>query len=128
MRKIIPPDIAPPLSNYSHAIAVPAAYRWLTISGQVGIMPDGRVAQGAEAQIEQVWQNLVAILRAGSMGPADLVKVTTFLTPGIDPGLTRRIREKYLEGAEPASTLIYVVALARPDFLVEIEAVAARAD
>jgi enamine deaminase RidA (YjgF/YER057c/UK114 family) len=126
MKKLNPPDVAAPLSRYSHAMAVPENYRWLHVSGQVGMRPDGTMARGAEAQLEQTWRNLLAILRADGMGPADLVKVTTLLTPGVEVGLSRRIRERSLEGAEPASTLIVVAGLANPDILVEIEVVAAR--
>jgi enamine deaminase RidA (YjgF/YER057c/UK114 family) len=60
------------------------------------------------------------------MTKRDVIKTTTFLTPhAADVGLSRRVRERMLEGAEPASTLIFVPGLARPDFLIEIEAIAA---
>jgi enamine deaminase RidA (YjgF/YER057c/UK114 family) len=121
-----PDNVAPPFSRYSHAVEAPAAARWLHISGQIGVKPDGTVADGAEAQLEQAWRNIFAILDAAGMTKRDLVKTTTFLTPhAADVGLSRRVRERMLEGAEPASTLVFVPALARPDFLIEIEAIAA---
>ena len=55
----------------------------------------------------------------------DLVKVTVFLTRAEDTPLYRQVRDRMLEGAEPASTLLIVKGLASPDFLVEIEAIAA---
>ena len=55
----------------------------------------------------------------------DLVKTTAFLTVHADTALARKVRERMLEGATPASTLIFVTGLARPDFLIEIEAIAA---
>lgn len=121
-----PGTIAPPFSRYSHGVEAPAGARWLYISGQIGVRPDGTVPDSAEAQMEQAWRNIFAILEAAGMTKRDLVKTTTFLTAhAADLALARQVRDRMLEGAEPASTLIYVVALARPDFLVEIEAIAA---
>lgn len=121
-----PDSVAPPFSRYSHAVEAPAAARWLHVSGQIGVKPDGTIAEGVEAQLEQAWRNIFAILEAAGMTKRDLVKTTTFLTPhAADVGLSRRVRERMLEGAEPASTLIFVPGLARPDFLIEIEAIAA---
>jgi enamine deaminase RidA (YjgF/YER057c/UK114 family) len=121
-----PSTVAPPFSRYSHGVEAPANARWLHISGQVGVKPDGRVAEGAEAQMEQAWRNLFALLEAAGMTRRDLIKVTAFLTvDAADVGLFRRVRDRLLEGAAPASTLILVAGLANPEWLVEIEATAA---
>jgi enamine deaminase RidA (YjgF/YER057c/UK114 family) len=128
MLKLHNPDaVAPPFSRYSHGIEAPASTRWLHISGQVGVAPDGSVGQGAAAQIEQAWRNLLAILEAAGMGPRDLVKVTTFLTDRANLQISREVRGRMLQGAEPASTLLIVSGLARAEWLVEIEAIAAAA-
>jgi enamine deaminase RidA (YjgF/YER057c/UK114 family) len=120
-----PKAVAAPFSRYSHGVETPDNARWLHISGQVGVAPDGKVLDGAEAQIEQAWRNVLSVLKAAGMGPRDLVKVTTFLTDRADLATARAVRERMLEGAEPASTLIFVAGLASPDWLVEIEAIAA---
>lgn len=121
-----PGTIAPPLSRYSHAVEVPAGARWLHISGQLGIKPDGDLAEGLEAQMAQAWQNILAILKAADMDRSDLVKVTAFLTAeGADVALFRDVRDRMLGAAKPASTLIIVAGLVRPEYLVEIEAIAA---
>jgi enamine deaminase RidA (YjgF/YER057c/UK114 family) len=125
LKKLDPRAVAPPFSRYSHGVEAPAGARWLYVSGQVGVMPEGKVATGAEAQIEQAWRNVLAVLAAAGMGPRDLVKVTTFLIDRADLPMGRAVRDRILEGAEPASTLIVVAGLASPDWLVEIEAVAA---
>src|SRR5918994_6341220 len=104
LRTHSPTTVAPPFSRYSHGVEVPASARWLHISGQVGVAPDGTVRQGAEAQIEQTWRNLLAILESAGMGPRDLVKVTTFLTDRANLQISREVRERMLQGAEPAST------------------------
>jgi 2-iminobutanoate/2-iminopropanoate deaminase len=122
-----PATVAAPFSRYSHGVEAPDNARWLVISGQVGVTPEGEVLTGAKAQIEQAWRNLVNVLRAAGMGPHDLVKVTIFLTDRTDLQILRDTRDAVLEGAAPASTLIYVAGLASPDWLVEIEGIAAAA-
>lgn len=120
-----PQTVAPPFSRYSHGVEVSAGARWLYISGQVGVTPEGKVADGAAAQIEQAWRNVLSVLEAAGMGPRDLVKVTTFLIDRADLPTARTVRDSMLQGAEPASTLLFVAGLASPDWLVEIEAIAA---
>ena len=122
-----PPNVAPPFARYSHGVEAPANARWLHVSGQVGVTPDGKVQDGAEAQIEQAWRNVLSVLQAAGMGPRDLVKVTTLLLDRADLPTARAVRERMLQGAEPASTLMIVAGLASPDWLVEIEAIAAAA-
>ena len=122
-----PNTIAAAFSNYSLAVEAPAQARWLHVSGQIGVAPDGALAPGAEAQMETAFRNLLAILNTAGMGPHDLVKVTVFLTRREDIGLYREVRDRMLAGATPASTLLVVAALADPGWLVEIEAVAAAA-
>ncbi len=122
-----PGAIAPAFSRYSLGVEAPAAARWLFVSGQVGVNPDGSFAEGPEAQMEAAWRNVLAILEAAGMGPGDLVKVNAYLTRAEDTGAYREVRDRMLAGAEPASTLLVITALAHPDWLVEIEAVAAAA-
>jgi enamine deaminase RidA (YjgF/YER057c/UK114 family) len=126
--RFLNPDTVPkPFSRYSNAAEVPAGSRWLHISGQVGATPDGAIRQGFTAQAEQTWKNILAILAAAGMSVKDLVKVNVFLTRAGDVAESRRLRDAALQGAAPASTLLVVPALAHPDLLVEIEAVAAKA-
>jgi len=122
-----PNTIAAAFSSYSLAVEAPAQARWLHVSGQVGVAPDGSLAEGPEAQMETAFRNILAILGSAGMGPHDLVKVTVFLTRSEDVGLYRGVRDRMLAGATPASTLLIVSALASPDWLVEIEAIAAAA-
>ena len=122
-----PSTIAPAFSSYSLGVEAPAQARWLHVSGQVGVAPDGSLAEGPEAQMETAFRNILAILGSAGMGPHDLVKVTVFLTGSEDIGLYRQVRDRMLAGATPASTLLVISSLANPDWLVEIEAVAAAA-
>ncbi len=120
-----PGTIAPAFSRYSLGDEAAAAARWLYVSGQVGVNLDGSFADGPEAQMEAAWRNVLAILDSAGMGAGDLVKVTAYLTRAEDIGFYREVRDRMLGGAEPASTLLVISALAHPDWLVEIEAVAA---
>ena len=120
-----PSTVAAPFSRYSHGVEAPAGARWLHISGQVGVTREGKVLDGPEAQIEQAWRNVLSVLEEAGMGPRDLVKVTTFLINRADLPTARTVRERMLHGVEPASTLLFVAGLASPEWLVEIEAIAA---
>jgi 2-iminobutanoate/2-iminopropanoate deaminase len=122
-----PPTVAAPFSRYSHGVEAPDNARWLVISGQVGVTAEGKVLNGAKPQIEQAWRNLLNVLQAAGMGPHDLVKVTIFLVDRAHLQLLRDTRDAMLQGAAPASTLLFVAGLASPDWLVEIEGIAAAA-
>ena len=121
-----PADVPPPVGNYSHAIEVASGARTLFISGQVGVLADGKPAAGIEAQAEAVWQNIFGILRAAEMQVTDLVKVNIYLVDRSHIPASRVVRDRHLGGHKPASTLAVIAALASPDSLIEIEAVAAK--
>jgi len=127
MRLFNPDTVCKPFSSYSHGALVEGSARWLHISGQVGARPDGTIEQGFEAQATRAWANLIAVLEAGGMGRGDLVKVNVFLTRAGDVPASRRIRDAALQGAAPASTLLVISALAVPELLIEVEAIAAKA-
>ena len=74
-----PHTVAAPFGPYSHAVEVPEGSRFLYISGEVGVLPDGTVPEGIEAQAEACWRNIIAILADAEMGVGDLVKITTYL-------------------------------------------------
>lgn len=120
-----PPNVSPPFSRYSQGALVTGRLRWLHVSGQVGMRPDGCILNGIEAQLHQAWDNVLGVLAGVHMTADHLVKVNVFLTRPQDVGIYREIRDQRLEGRAPASTLLVVAGLARPELLVEIEAVAA---
>src|ERR1700680_1580501 len=74
-----PSTVAKPFGPYSHAVEVPEGSRLLYISGEVGVLPDGTVPQGIEAQAEACWRNIIAVLADAGMEVEDLVKITTYL-------------------------------------------------
>lgn len=121
-----PGTVAPPASIYSHGIEVPPDARWLYVAGQIGVKPDGTMAEGVEAQCKQAWENVIAVLNSADMDISDLVRVNGYVTDENDIAAFREIRVPYLGDTRTAFTLVVVAALAGPDWLVEIDAVAAK--
>src|SRR5262249_21253044 len=117
-----PSTVSAPGGRYSHAIEVPPNARWLYISGQVGIAPDGTTPPGIGLQVENCWRNLLAILADAEMGLEDVVKVTVFLTRDSDVAAYREARDRIIGDRRPASTLVVISRLVDPKYLVEVEA------
>lgn len=110
---------------YTQVVETAAGARLLTVSGQVGLDPDGTLADGFEAQTRLAFQNLDKQLAAGGMSLKDVVKMTVILTEHANVAAFREIRNGILGELRPASTMI-IAGLADPRWLVEIEAVAAQ--
>jgi enamine deaminase RidA (YjgF/YER057c/UK114 family) len=125
VRRHNPPAVHPPLGRYHHATVHPlgGGLKRLVMAGQVGIKPDGTLAGDLGAQIEQAYDNLLAVLASEGMGAGDLVKVTYFTTDGSAEALklSREIRARKLGDANPSSTYLVIAGLAGPDLKVEIE-------
>ncbi len=123
-----PKTVHKPLGMYSHTMKVPSDSEWLVISGQVGMNAKRIVAVGAKRQAEQAYKNILACLRANKMTKDDLVKLTIYLTDSrfIEDARAARLKV-FGEEVKPTSTLVIVDALAAPEYLVEVEAWAAKA-
>jgi 2-iminobutanoate/2-iminopropanoate deaminase len=123
-----PKGVRSPAGAYSHTVTVPANAEWLVISGQVGVDPKGKVVDGIRKQAEQAFRNILACLKENGMAKKDLVKFTIFLTDARFIPEYRAARKKLIgDGTLPASTLLVVDALAAPEMLIEVEAMAAKA-
>jgi 2-iminobutanoate/2-iminopropanoate deaminase len=119
--------VAKRIGSYSDALVVQPNVRWLVTSGTPGMTPEGTTPEGITAQAEQAWKNIIAMLDQAGMSVHDLVKVTHYLVRNEDIKPYVQVRARYLGDARPASMLLVVPALVRPEFLVEIEAYAAKA-
>lgn len=118
-------DGSPPvLGSYPQAVEVTGATRWLYLSGQIPVAPDGSLAADFRGQCEQVWDNVETQLKAAGMTLDNLVKVTTFLSDRAHALENREVRVARLAGRQPALTVI-VTGIFDESWLVEIEAVAA---
>ena len=131
-RTVRPDDVAAPMGPYVHAIAVSPGAEWLVVSGQTGVDESGDVVEGGiRTQTRAVFRNIEGVLHAQGYGWGDVVKLTTYLTDREVVGDFRSTRDElfggfFPDGAFPASTLAIVQGLASPEFLVEIETLAAR--
>jgi enamine deaminase RidA (YjgF/YER057c/UK114 family) len=125
-KRLNPDGMRPPGGNYTHSIEVAAGARWLYVAGQTGVDPDGNVPDGIEAQADVAFANMVKVLEASGFGIEDVVFMKTFLTRREDRDGYQKMRKKYWGDVKPASTFLIVQGLARPDFLVEVEAIAAK--
>lgn len=96
------------------------------IAGQVGIRADGTVPETAEEQIRLAFVRLGAILEHEGLGFENLVELVSYHVR-IDEQLTtfREVKDKFISHDFPAWTILGVAALARPNLLIEIKAVAA---
>ncbi|MGE0238472.1 MAG: RidA family protein [Parvibaculaceae bacterium] len=124
-----PTRIAPPYKNiYSHAVEIAATSRTLHLSGQLGVAPDGSIPADIESQSELVMTNMAAVLAEAGMSFADLVKLNAYFLKVEHIPVFAGIRARHLAGARPAMTTVVVSALAAPGWLIEVDAVAAKAD
>ena len=128
MTPLKPAAIAPPFARYSHGIAVPAGSRIAVTSGQLGMTADGAVPQGTEAQADICFANIAAILAEAGMGLADIVRLNAYVTGREHMAGYMASRDRHFaDRTPPASTLMIVTGFVRPEFTIEIEAIAAKA-
>jgi len=121
---INPPGLSRP-TGYTHVV-VSADGRTAYVAGQVAFDSTGAVVGGRnfQAQADQVFANLRRALASVGASFRDVMKTTTFMTDLKNLPALRETRARYFDAAHPpANTLIPVTALARPDLLLEIEAV-----
>ena len=123
-----PDGIHAPIGSYSHQVEVSGSdARWVAIAGQVGRTADGHVPADPIEQVTLALDNVRRNLEAAGMSVTDIVKWNWYLVGEIDAQRRREVTLAWLNGHEPASTLVYVAALAAPEYRVEVEAWAAQA-
>jgi 2-iminobutanoate/2-iminopropanoate deaminase len=126
MNKAFSPATVAAPTGYSHGVELGAGARIVYVAGQVGTAPDGSIAKDIRGQATQAWKNIENVLAVAGMEMKDIVKVTAFLTRKEDIAGYREVRGKALGELKPASTLLVIAGLAREDFVVEVECVAAK--
>jgi 2-iminobutanoate/2-iminopropanoate deaminase len=120
-----PPGVNAPIAHYSQVARIGNT---LYISGQLGVDSSGQLvgAGDAKAQARQAWRNIAAILEHYGATLRHLTKTNTYIThPAYRPLVGEARDELFPEPPYPPSTLVVVAALAEPQYLVEIEAIAA---
>ena len=124
-RFLTPKSIRPPFARYSHGVEVPAGKRLVVCSGQLGIGPDDSIPEDAGAQAELCFSNIVAVLAEAGLGLEDIVRINAYVTDRAHMKPYMAVRDRLVGDPPPASTLMIVSGFARPEFKVEIEAIAA---
>ena len=115
--------------GFSQAVKLTGAQELLICSGQTAMGPDGSLPASADMgdQVRVALDNVVAVLAAVGMSPADVVK-TTIYTTDVDSviAVIGPEAQRVLGSSLPANTLVGVTRLAFPELKVEIEVTAAR--
>jgi enamine deaminase RidA (YjgF/YER057c/UK114 family) len=127
LRRINPAGMHPPV-GYTHVVEVQPG-RVAYISGQVSVDPKGQIVGDGDivAQARQVMENLKSALAGLGVGFDSVIKLNYYAVDVSRLAEIRAVRDEYLKGP-PASTFVGVTALARPEFLIEVEAVVALPD
>ena len=113
-------------TGYTHVVEVTSPAKTVYIAGQIAFDKDGMIvgAGNMKAQAEQVFKNLQAALDAAGAKFSDVVKMNTYITDMGQAPAVRDVRARYFGETTPASTLVQVAALARPELMLEIEVIA----
>lgn len=125
-RAFYPESMHSPLGAYAHGVEAPENAKLTFVAGQIGIDKDGNVPSDFAGQAELAWKNCMTVLEHNRLRISDVVKITHFITDPANVAAYGAIREKFLGKQRPASTLLIVAGLARPDLLVEVEMIAAK--
>ncbi len=129
MRSLDPAVIQPPFAAYAHGVET-RARRLVVTSGQLGIAPDGTIPETAEAQARLCFENIDAILAEAGVTREHILRLNAYVTDRSHMAGYMAARDAWLADRpdKPASTLMIVSGFSRPEFLVEVEAIAAEED
>jgi 2-iminobutanoate/2-iminopropanoate deaminase len=118
--------VARQIGRYSDSVEVSGNVRWLYTSGTPGLALDGALPSDITGQAELAWQHILSMLAKADMTVHDLVKVTHYLLRPADIPTYVQVRSRFLGDVRPASMLMVVPQLVKPEYLLEVEAVAAK--
>jgi enamine deaminase RidA (YjgF/YER057c/UK114 family) len=127
-----PDGLGEPIGLYSHGALLREPKTLLFVAGQLAVDTDGNaIGSDLAAQMHQVFANLGHVLRSASLDFADVVKFTTYLVNADHIDDFYAVRAELFPSLFPTSryppnTLLVVQRLVRPEFLIEVEAVAGR--
>lgn len=124
-RYVNPPTLVKP-NGYTHVVIAPDG-RTVYLAGQVAFDSTGQLVGAGDfrAQAQRVYENLRRALTSVGGSLEDVVKTTTFITDLKNLSTLREVRAQFARsGRPPANTLVVVSSLARPELMIEVEAVA----
>ena len=125
IEKFCAPGVFDP-ATYSQGVKVSQSQTILFLSGQVAYTADGRAAHRGDfaAQARGAYQAIKTLVESQGGTMASVVKITTYVTDMRYRADLAPIREEFFGAKGPASTLVEISALAHPDWMIEIEAIA----
>jgi 2-iminobutanoate/2-iminopropanoate deaminase len=121
-----PEGVPGPFNTYSHGAVVEGPVRFLFGAGQAGVHADGRIGEGIEEQSRLTWQHIVTILAEADMTVENIVQLNMLLIDRDDRAPASAVRNEFLGDHRPTSTLMVISGLANPDWLIEIDFIAAK--
>lgn len=124
-KPLSPRDIHPPFAAYSHGIEISAGSRLVFCSGQVGISADKVIPPDCAGQAAICFESIRAVLYEAGLGLEHIVRINAYVTGREHLQAYMQVRNALFSEPYPASTLMIVSGFARPEFVVEVEAVAA---
>ena len=118
--------LAQPNGHFSHATLVDAPGKMLFISGMTARAADGSITGigDIEAQTRQVCENLKAACEAADATLDDIVRVDVYVRNIEHFEIIHKVRREYFKAPVPASTMVEVAKMVKPDYLIEISAIA----
>jgi enamine deaminase RidA (YjgF/YER057c/UK114 family) len=100
--------------------------RLFYLAGQTAGSPDGTCATDFKGQAEQVYKNIADVLKGCGLSLNNVVKTTTYLLNPDDMTVWRDTQKQAFGDIKPASTLLFISRLARPEYLIEVDVIAAK--
>jgi len=125
LKALSPASILPPFSQYSHGVVIPAGHQLVFCSGQLGIDAAGVVPPDCAGQARLCFSNIAAVLAELGWSLDNVVRINAFVTGREHLEDYMGVRNGLFSAPFPASTLMIVAGFSRPEFVVEIEAIAA---
>lgn len=121
-----PTNVAPPVGRYHHLCIIPAGSEMLAIAGQVGVDAQGNLPESVEDQLQNALDNVARILESEGLDTSAVFKINMWLAREIDRERYVAMWRAFHHDEPPATMFAYVARLIRPEYLVEVEAWAAR--
>jgi enamine deaminase RidA (YjgF/YER057c/UK114 family) len=118
--------VNPTGGRYSQVGEIGPNARLFYLAGQTAGRPDGTCAVDFQGQAEQVYKNIADVLKGCGLSIANVVKTTTYLINPDDMNVCRDVQKRAFGDIKPASTLLFISRLARPEYLIEVDVIAAK--
>lgn len=127
MKALTPETTRPPFARYSHGVEIPANWRIVQTSGQLGIRADDSIPEDAYEQSKICFESIREILKEAGMNSDDVAHISAYVTDREHMAGYMKARDEFVGESErlASSTLLIVAGFTREEFKVEVEVMAA---